>query len=356
MMKFTINPLTGEYSVEPSFGISDGMELIGRIFRRKDAYLDYSVQHAAKFYGDNQARWVFQDSTLGGRTLLAYELVYDYRSANPAEHSWGTATVKDQFVFPAELVEHRNSMVDRMTKEGRINGSFRIPRVAALQITDKGPALSIEIAEYYDQVGTNLTLDCTLPTPIEVGSTTCRTVREWDRAQACVHGRMLPSFETSRLANSIGVGVGLSARDGNGTKHFIYRYRSSKAPVYPNTWHLPVSFALEIDASVVIGEQYDIATLVRNDFPEELSTETELLRRHFGALSPIAFCRDLTRGGKPQLFFELECNLPLKELLVRIGSSSKEYTKQPRTVPERVTTDALMSPELACFLALSSAV
>jgi hypothetical protein len=117
-----------------------------------------------------------------------------------------------------------------------------------------------------------------------------------------------------------------------------------------------VSFALEIDSSIAEGDQYDIETLVRNDFPEELSTEAQLLRRDFGSLRPIAFCRDLSRGGKPQLFLELECKLPLADLLAKIGSSSPEYTMTPRTLPEGVTAKITLSPELACFLALRSSV
>lgn len=353
VFNFKINP-----QGQPSFSVfsmEEASELLSHIFSSKDAYLDYSVPHVAEFYGEDQARWVKQKGAYDGQTPLAYELVYDYRSGNAVDHGWGHVVIKDHYIFPAELVEHRLAMLDRMKKEGRIKGSSRIPRVAALQVTENGPSLHLQIAEYYDQVGTNLTLDCKLPKPITVGNIICKTVREWDRAQAGIQGRSLPTFETSRLANTIGVGVGLSARDNNNVKHFVYRYRTPKAPVYPDTWHLPVSFALEIDPSVTGGEQYNIETLVRNDFPEELFAEAQLLRRDFGSLRPIAFCRDLTRGGKPQFFLELECNLPLADLLVKIGAS-QEYTRLPRTLSDGATTNLPMSPELACFLALTSSV
>lgn len=351
---FSIDPKTGlpKFSL---FNMDEGIQLYRYIFGNKDAYLDYSVAHVAQYYGDNQEHWIKQQGAFDGHRPLAYELIYDYRNTNAVDQGWGKVVINGRYNFPAELVDHRDSMISRMQKEGRIKDSSRIPRVAGLAITENGPLFHIQIAEYFDQVGTNLTLDSKLPKPIIVRDIVCETVREWDIAQSGTQGRSLPTFETSRLANTIGVGVGLSARDHNNIKQFIYRYRTPKAPVYPNTWHLPVSFALEIDSSVTDGKEYNIEELIRNDFPEELFAEAQLYRRDFGSLQPIAFCRDLTRGGKPQFFLELECKLPLADLLSKIGASH-EYTGLPRILADGATTNLPMSPELACYLALASSV
>lgn len=356
MFRITIDSKSGDISIEPTFGLSDASDLIGRLFSSKDVYIDYSVQHAAAHYGSDQSTWIHQHGMHGASVPLPYAMLFDYRTLDEGVSSWGRAQLIADFQFPAELAEHRQAMIERMRKEGRIKRSSRIPRAAAFEVRNGRPYLALEIAEYYDQVGTNLTLDFPLKTPMTAGSHVVRTVREWDCAQSGCGERSLPLFSKSLLANTVGVAVGIVARDNRGVKHFVYRFRNPRAPVYPNTWHLPLSFGLEIDTSVSRNTELDLQTLISIDLSEELAHETEILRRDFHPPKPLALCRDLCRGGKPQFFLEMESRLALEELLAAIGSNSEEYRKAPQSVGDGEQVDFPMSPELACYLALASDV
>ena len=222
----------------------------GLSFSNRDAYLDYSVQKAATAYDDGTICWIYQENDQGSRVPVAYHVVHDYRRSSYEGGVWGRAQITGTYDFPGELVEHREAMITRMTGEKRIKKDSRCPRVAAVRLGNVVPEFDIEIASYHGQVGTNLTLDHRLPSAIDIASTSCVTVREWDRAQAGFTGRGLPDWERSRLANTIGVGVALSARSKSGLKYYVSRFRTPNAPVYPNCWHLPVSFALEVNESL----------------------------------------------------------------------------------------------------------
>ena len=286
MFEITFDPITGSIGIKPTFGLSDATDLFGRVFSQRDSYIDYSVDHASKFYGASQAQWVHERHAQGGNLPLPYEMLFDYRKIDTKVLGWGKVCVRGKFQFPADLSSHRQTMIDRMTKEGRIKGSSSIPRLSAIEVREGVPFLTIDAAEYYDQVGTNLTIDFPFKASISIAGTNCTTVREWDVAQAGAAARQLPSLETSRLANSIGVGVGISACDDQGRKHFVYRFRTPKAPVYPKTWHLPVSFALEMDFSKITGEVFDLEAVVQADFAEELAHEAQIFRREFHAPKP----------------------------------------------------------------------
>lgn len=351
MIKGSWNPITNEYSIEPD--VEQLSKFLSGFFKRPDEYINYSVQNSANFYDDGKLIWVRPTSA---SPAVPYHLQYDYRIQKAGIHSWGDATVNGTYTIPVIFQDHKTAMVSRMLDENRISKKDSIcPRVSDFQIKDGKPVFNLEIAKYRDQVGTNLSLDIPLADPVTVNGSVCRTVREWDQRQAMIFDRGLPSFSTSRLANTIGVAIGLSAFSRNKSKHYLYRFRSENVAVYPNTWHVPVSFALAINESIQVGSIHDIGDLIKFDFPDELHQEASLNREDFGPLKPLAFCRDLPRGGKPQFFCEVESLVPLEELQSRIKDQSGEYRKSVRSSTlQQDLSDFPASPELACFIALKA--
>lgn len=351
MFRITWNPVTTEWSIEPTAAVWDFVKLA---FNERDECINYDLSHSAEHYDDGGSiNWV-RKQTERGLQVLPYELIYDYRK-KASTRSWGKVKISGDYVFPPELEAHKEATIARLKKQGQLRGNRLCPRVKSVQTQSKGlPIYELERATYYDQVGTNICPDYPLPHPNQVNRKQCLTIREWDKAQAGIAERGLPSFESSRLANTIGVAIGIMVPTKSGEFIPIQRYRGGNMAVYQNTWHLPVSFALELDPSFAFDHTCDIKDIIHFDLGNEFTKETSLERSDFGPLVPLAFCRDLPRCGKPQFFCELISKIPYEDLQRRMKDISGEYKGKPKLIDADHGNKASEkpSPELACFLAL----
>ncbi|MBE3125311.1 MAG: hypothetical protein IMZ57_06595 [Acidobacteria bacterium] len=354
MIQVKWQPLKGEWSI----GLSERFETlllagVAKLLRRRDPYLNYSVAHAVEYYGEDCLRWVKHHLMQSLDLPVPYELIHDYRT-DAVPSRWGTVAFSGTYELPPVLLEHRQRMVARMLREKRISDrNSPCPRVADLDNRDGSLTFSLQKSRYYDQVGTNLTLDYPIPDGLPHGGGSARTVREWDLRQCGITVPRPPSFQASRLANTIGVAVALSATDERGQVHYLKRWRTPRAPVYPATWHLPVSFALRWEDSIESRAGYDISDVIKFDLPDEVRAEASVSHDDFGPLIPLAFCRDLPRGGKPQFFCEMHSRLPYEQLIGRVKDQGREYKRQPRAETGYANLAVLRpSAELACYVAL----
>jgi len=316
----------------------------------KDEYIDYSPERAAEAYQDSRIEFI---QTPDGRVRSPYQLLVDYRQ-RPAE-SWGTVTFSGAYTFPGALETRRREMVEEFGQKKLLKkGNQPAPRVVTCDTSRETPHFVLEAAHYHDQVGSNLTIDRPPFSPtITVRGVECRCVREWDVAQANGQVKKLPTFEESRLANTIGVAIGITARSSrDGRWQWLRRKRSKEVAVYPGMWHVPFSFALAFDEhSRTVN---DLNTLIRFDLASERSEELAGLEvSDFGTLKPVAFCRDLARGGKPQFFFELPLRISLEDLLRRTKDTTEEFVGKIQPISE-LQEGPKVSPELVCFLLLKS--
>ena len=76
-------------------------------------------------------------------------------------------------------------------------------------------------------------------------------------------------------------------------------------------------------------------------------------------MHPLAFCRELCRGGKPQFFFEIDLDIRFEELkgLIRERASLKNEFKGPvigLTLAKAKTLMNCFSHELNAFILLKS--
>jgi len=167
-------------------------------------------------------------------------------------------------------------------------------------------------AWYFDQVATNLTLDWASG---YVDSSTKATIRN------NVEGRMnggLRSFRESQLANTLGVatyfhtsdkkilvvirGLDLAIMSGVG------KFHCSASGVFK--WHNLPGGAKEARFSSIMNG-------MREEIWEELA-----LKEYEYELIPLAFGRELARGGKPQFFFYAYCpNLTADEVIARANNA-----------------------------------
>src|SRR6185312_16502183 len=113
-----------------------------------------------------------------------YQILVDYRTS-PAYQGWGRVYFEGEYSFPGALARHRTAMVaDFQHRKLLKKGNQSAPRVARFQIENRLPCFFLQSAHYYDQVGSNLTLDYLFDEPVMVRECQCRCVREWDVAQA----------------------------------------------------------------------------------------------------------------------------------------------------------------------------
>ncbi len=276
-------------------------------------------------------------------------MITDYRHSAASERC-GTVSFEGSYSFPGALARHKKHMVDEFNRHKLLKkGNQPAARVKRCEIKNGVPHFVLETAYYYDQVGSNLSLDYPFPEPIIVADRHCLSVREWDVAQAHGKTKRLPEFAQSKLANTIGVAIGITARSHDGRFHWLRRKRSKTVAVYPGMWHLPFSFALAIDDQAHTAK--DVRALIRFDLGHERAEELGGLDySDFGELRPLAFCRDLARGGKPQFFFDLPCLVPFEDLRRRAVDSTAEFAGKIELISEG--EEEQYSPELACFLLL----
>lgn len=161
-----------------------------------------------------------------------------------------------------------------------------------IRVTEFDPStstLTIQRAEYNDQRRSNLVLDfrvAGLP-----------TLREMLQAE---YGPRLPPLADPRLANTLGIALLVITTDGTRPLAYCVRRAKKGMAVFQNTWHCTASGAAKWPAQEDEGAFW--AHIVR-DMLVELEEEIGLTDRDLGFFMPVAFSREMHRGGKPEMFF-----------------------------------------------------
>ncbi len=330
--------------------LEDLIHSIKMLFSGSTPHINYDLGCISRFYA-KEPNWLTAHTTRGEVTA-PYAILFDYRDRVP-DRAWGHVTVGSAYSFPKELQSHREAMVAKFDSEGKLSkGNRPCPRVLSFERgTDGLPILTVHRAFYNDQVGTNLTPDEPLQPALKRGDFRCASVRSWDLAQAGSDER-LPAFSASRLANTIGVAIGITVPDKYGRPLVLRRKRTKKVAVYEGQWHVPFSFALAWTESLRAGDSLNLADLILPDYGHEFAEELRGLEiTDFEPARPLAFCRDMVRAGKPQFFFEIKSRIPLEDLRKRIGPDALEYRGQVGVADGQAVE---MSPELLAFSLLVS--
>ena len=294
--------------------------------------------------------------TQAGVQRIPYTVEFSYIGRTDLFESWGYAEVLErQYRFPVELTGYKEhiyakypSQIARPDDHGAV-----CPRVQHFFVSNAGnPRWKIEFANYADQVGTNMYPDELLSPPIRVDNTTtdATCVRELDQLLARCPNR-LPSFDASRLSNTIGVSVGIMAKREDGREVVLWRRRSLEVRIYPGMPATPLSFALNLPIRDWHGSQA-LRDLVFADYNAERAEELGVEQHLFSPLMPLAFCRDLPRAGKPQLFLEKRSWIPFEQLRAHVVQNSAEWIGDLQALDVGAPPPADASPELLAYLAL----
>lgn len=196
--------------------------------------------------------------------------------------------------LPTQLKEHGAKAIKLFQEIGRLkrdkNGEWENNRTPRIVSFSSDGNISCCMATYFDQVSTNITLDWASGA-LEKGCKTLRSSLEFPQ-----NGR-LPSLESSHLANTLGTAVMFYDLE---LKPIIRVRSPNMGSIGQGGLHCTVSGVLEFVEDRPPGE-YGFE-LFEPGTREEIRTETGLLPHQYH-LFPVAFARELPRGGKPQIFW-----------------------------------------------------
>lgn len=262
------------------------------------------------------------------------------------------ATINAKYKPPIYLKKHHDEAISlfkdlnkiRKDKNNKWENNNCI-RVSEWNIEKK--TITIQPATYFDQVGTNLTLDWASGLLDDNPSSTIR-----NNFESHENG-ILPKLKTSILANTLGVAVVLI---NNKTKEVLIPIRGSKQAVMADgkgKFHCSASGVFELDDFPSKGEELTFDIFIQG-MQKEIKEEIGL-SKEFYKLIPLAFTRELARGGKPQLFFIAETDLDIQNIKstmtnaidawefisdndLPINSQLREYLNSPLEAPQELFT------------------
>lgn len=177
-------------------------------------------------------------------------------------------------------------------------------RIAEWNVEKK--VVTVQPATYFDQVGTNLTIDWASGLLDENTMSTIRN--DIESHDNCA----LPKLNTSVLANTLGVAVVLVNTD---TIEVLVPIRGSEQAIMADgkgQFHCSASGVFELDNFPSETKDLTFDVFMRG-MEKEIEEEIGLTNDCY-SLVPLAFTRELVRGGKPQLFFIAKTNIDIRSI------------------------------------------
>lgn len=218
---------------------------------------------------------------------------------------------------PTQIIKHAKTAVEIFKNTGklqRVDGEWENNDCFSVQYFQDG-LMRCQGAKYFDQVGTNITIDWESGLLPDGG-----TIR--NSLEKNPQGR-LPSFEDSSLANTLGTAVMVLNRE----LRPIMRVRNPNMGSIPHAGlHVAVSGVLEPKTKLEPGRyNFDVFQPgTRAEIESEMGLSTDDYK-----LYPLAFARELPRGGKPQLFWVAITKLSDDEIRDKMKNAKEKYEFVP---------------------------
>jgi hypothetical protein len=196
--------------------------------------------------------------------------------------------------------------------------------------------LKVQKATYHDQAKSNLILDFDRDDPHRYISLRTQLLTQY--------GSHLPPLDDERLANTLGVAAILFYWNGNQLVPYVVR-RVKKIGVFPGGLHCTASGV----AKWPVGSSAPSFKDLTDQMFGELDEGVGLKRSDIVELRPMALCREMARGGKPQLFYAgltLLNRKELREKRVHATDVVRATTKIPEIERDRWyrNADVVMTP------------
>lgn len=268
----------------------------------------YSVTDKAPFYESNPEvlfswyRSYAQSAEAKYSLLYADVIALKYTSCKPISGSLTLDfdSIKIQldgvtWKIPSKLQRHADRAVALFKEKGlikKVRGTDEFENNTAMRINsiESSGLIKARPAKYFDQVGTNITLDWNSGL-LEKPATTIRNGAERP------NDHKLNPLNSSILANTLGVAIVFYDKD---LSPDIRIRADDLASIQKKGLHCTSSGVWELPINYSPGE-FD-STYLEYGARKEIKDEVGL-DPHEYALFPVCIARELPRGGKPQIFF-----------------------------------------------------
>jgi len=193
-----------------------------------------------------------------------------------------------------------------------------IVRISDAKATDSALQLTVQQARYFDQLRSNLVLDFQMKGPGNQGFPTLRHGFYSD------YQGDLPALHDRRLANSLGVAALIFVRSRDQYAPYLVS-RSAETAVMNvgGEWHCTASGVAEMRHGEAQAQSFYMDSIIH-----ELEEEVGLLPEDLIYFQPVGFCRELLRGGKPQMFFIGVTALDLETLNLKQKNARKSVIRE----------------------------
>lgn len=252
-----------------------------------------------------------------------------------------------KFSLPHYLLKHAEHAVEIFKKLKKIRfdektGEWQNDdaiRITKLDLAEN--KVYIQPATYFDQIATNLTLDWASGL---LGEDSLLTIRNYVEKH---QDGQLPPLRSSILANTLGVAVVLINPE---TQDMLIPIRGNEQAIMHGAagkFHCSASGVFAWNET-----DNDKHALTFDFFIQGMAKEIESeigLKPEQYELIPLAFTRELVRGGKPQLFFVAKTNLDIKTIQsdMKFAEESWEFIDQDSLTEDSPLYQYIQSPSNA---------
>ncbi len=267
---------------------------VGRSYHPSDREL-------LQFYSDDYMIGV-------GQTLLPYVEVENYVK-EPHKYS----RLKAEFGNPYNIASHIRDYCDILLTRYELlqkSGQIRFwagPIVSLANFDNNNGTLTLRPAKYTDQMTTNMALQLpfrdVINHDIELKNRpVARNLRQLDCDELYIEkARKLKPFGASVLVNSVGICAMVLSSD----EYFMVPHRVHWVVREAGLRTVSVGHALKWDDSI---REAHLTRYLEERLRAEAKQELGLTKNDIKEIIPLAFCRELDRGGKPQFFYLIITN------------------------------------------------
>jgi len=230
---------------------------------------------------------------------ITYTRICDLLKLAPAAESWDDQIVDITVIAEpfarsngsAQWQKASSAGYTALLESGRIGANESTVRVSDASGAGGRAKLTLQRGTYHDQAHSNLVLDFDRDNP-----------NRYVPLRAQLHNKYperLPALSDRRLANGLGVASLLFYRSNGQWTPYIVR-RVKKLGVFPGGLHCTASGVAKwpVDPGVKT-----LANFATDHMLSEIEEEVGLTPADLVDFRPIALCREMARGGKPQLFY-----------------------------------------------------
>lgn len=288
-------------------------------------FVDYSIVRKNGYYRGDSRRFRLRINGQTEEVEVPYKELVSFVHTAPVI-KLDTSGFDNRFELSPALVKKTTDAFNRFKSTRMLTTNDTTVRVCGFHKSseaDNEYICKVQRATYYDQVHTNLTLD-RLFAGVEEDS-----VRSLDLGP----DKSLPAFEDSIMANTLGVSAiwvmaDHTASSRNAKLRYFLMPRSRKTGIY-NGMYSSVGGVARIPEGATFKDNL-LETYARDEMKREFLEEsgvdfllkTRKLKETDIRIVPLAFVRDLIRGGKPQFFFLISTpTISSKDLLAAFRNS-----------------------------------